>query len=216
MNSKPIRIFYGWAAAALAAFALRSLADRLLSNRRVGTRVPQTWSTKVLEVGPTLWRGPAPAGNEAYEELSAAGARTVVDLRSEVDSVSIRNEASSSGLTVKHIPIDNTRAPTLADLERFEGVMAESSGPVYVHCEAGEGRTGSIVGAHQVRTGRGRAVVIADALTVGSLAFSQMVYVVSAGALPPLIALTEWLLDRPTAALFGLKALRAPQSNETR
>lgn len=214
MNSKLNRICCGWAAVAFLAVALRSLADRLLANRRVGSRVPQSWSTKVLEVGPTLWRGPAPAGAEAYQELSAAGVGTIVDLRSEVDSVEIHSEASSSGLKMTHIPIDNTRAPTLADLERFEGVMAVATAPVYVHCEAGEGRTGSVVGAHQVRRGRGRAAVLADAIAVGPLAFSQLLYVVSVGALARLTAMTEWVFDRPTNAIFGLKPPGPDRSNE--
>ena len=213
MYSKPIRIVLAWPFSCVMAVALRGLADRLLANRRVGTRVPQTWSTKVLEVEPNLWRGPAPTGAEAYRELSAAGARTVVDLRSEVETDSIRGEASSSGLTVAHISIDNARAPTLADLERFEGVLAEAPTPVYVHCEAGEGRTGSIIGAHQVRGGCRRAVVIADSLAVGSMAFSQLLFVVSVGAIAPLVAVTEWILDRPTDALFGFKPPGPDRSN---
>ncbi len=205
MEVRLVRFVYGWALASLVAVAARSLADRLLSHRRVGTRVPQAWSNKVLEVEPALWRGPAPAGIEAYQGLSAAGVRTVIDLRSEVETHSIHSDASSAGLTVTHIPINNTKAPTQADLERFEAVVAVANSPVYVHCEMGEGRTGAVVGAHQVRRGRARTVVIADALAVGSLTFSQLLFVVFGGAMAPAVGAIDWILDRPTNALFELK-----------
>ena len=181
----------------------RSLAARCVAKRSPGQPIELTLTPRVLEVEDGLWRGPAPRG-DGYAELADRGVSSVVDLRSEVDSKQLRRLVEQAGIELLWLPIDNTRSPQPADSERFRSFHERSRGITYVHCEAGEGRTGAIVGVHQIRTGRRSSSVIGDALAVGSLSFGQLGYVALGGRQGLVPRALEWLVDRPTEALFTL------------
>ncbi|OLT36717.1 hypothetical protein BJF79_30790 [Actinomadura sp. CNU-125] len=70
-------------------------------------------------------------------------------------------------MSVVRIPLPDGRAPSAAQVGRFLDVVEGARRPVFVHCGAGVGRTGSMVAAYLVWTGRSYA----DAATVRSLAF---------------------------------------------
>lgn len=183
--------------------AARSLIARSVSKRVAGQPMGLALTPRVLEVEDGLWRGPAPR-RDGYAELADRGVSSIVDLRSEVDAEPLRQQAERAGIELLWLPIDNTRSPQPADSEQFDSFHRRAPGITYVHCEAGEGRTGAIVGVQQIRGGRGCGMAIADALAVGSLSFAQLGYVVLGGRHRLVPRALEWLVDRPTEALFAL------------
>ncbi len=78
-------------------------------------------------------------------------------------------------------------------------------GTTYVHCEAGEGRTGAMVGTYQIVGGRPLGQTIADGLAVGQLSFSQLAYMALRGRSGWVPTAIEWLVDRPTESVLALQ-----------
>ena len=90
-------------------------------------------------IEPWLARGaePKPAG---YKWLADMAFKTVVNLRSHGVAQSVRN--ASANLEPINIPVKNNRAPE--DEQAFQWLQICSSRPmrpIFVHCNAGEGRT---------------------------------------------------------------------------
>ena len=185
------------------AVGARSVVERWVVGHAPGRVVPLDSTPNVIDVGDRLWRGPAP-GQDGYSELAEAGVSLVVDLRSEADLGRARIIAERSGLELLALPVDNARAPAAAHVELFADHYRAATGVTYIHCHAGEGRTGALIGAYRV--GRGQSVrdSVTDALAVGSLTFSQLAYIASRGRLPLLAAALEWAVDRPTEMLFDM------------
>lgn len=157
----------------------------------------------VTEVDDRLWRGPAPT-RDGYRELAAAGVGLVVDLRAEANLEEVADDAEAQGLAVLALPTGNGRAPAPGHVAQLVERHASTSGITYVHCEAGEGRTGALVGAYETSTGAGKRAAIEDALAVGSLTFAQLLYIASEGQKPLLVSLVDWAIDRPTERLFDV------------
>lgn len=158
-----------------------------------------------------LWRGgaPSPAG---YRGLAAAGVTTVIDLRAEVGIEPGLDYARSLGLDVVHMPIRDGQTPTIEQVQTFLRVTEQAGGPVFVHCGAGVGRTGTMVGAYLVSTGElnGRGAVRRN-LAVGPPSLEQVMFVATLQrgeiARPgPAVRAVSRVLDAPrrTWHLLGL------------
>lgn len=177
----------------------------LAEQARVGSAgipVELPTMTDVLAVHDTLWRGPAPS-TAGYGELGQAGVHRIVDLRSEA-TADAAQLAAAAALDLVIVPIDNGRYPTPADLVAFADVVAADQGVTYVHCEAGEGRTGAIVGALKVRHGAPVVSTVTEQLSVGSLTIAQMAFVAFGGRWPAAVTAIDYAIDRPTERIFDL------------
>jgi protein-tyrosine phosphatase len=73
--------------------------------------------------------------------------------------LALRQEAQAAGRVVQYVraPIPDFEAPTVEQmcqiLDRLDAALSEGQ-VVYLHCYAGEGRTGTVVGCYLVRHGR--------------------------------------------------------------
>ncbi len=156
----------------------------------------------VKQVDDRVWRGSAPGG-EGYRALASMGVRTVVDLRAEPMTAEDLARPSQAGLNLVRIPIRDGQTPTEAQVEKFLETVRTSDGPVYVHCGAGVGRTGSITAAYMVRTGEADAAqALQQTLAVGPPSVEQVYYVLNAdhdsNEQPPLvIQIISRILDAP-------------------
>lgn len=95
-------------------------------------------SPYLSQVSPELWRGSWPTVR-ALAELQKQGVRTRVNLCAE------RREEGAF-----QIPIIDNMAPAPEQIEQFLKIV-KASGPVYVHCEQGKGRTGCMVAAYRIK-----------------------------------------------------------------
>ncbi|WP_234320498.1 fused DSP-PTPase phosphatase/NAD kinase-like protein [Streptomyces sp. SBT349] len=154
------------------------------------------------QVDDRLWRGGAPSP-DGYRELAERGIRTVVDLRAEDLSERQLSLPGRAGLDLVRMPVRDGQTPTEEQVGAFLTTVDAARGPVYVHCGAGVGRTGSMSSAYLVRTGQadaGQAVL--RTLAVGPPSVEQIWYVLSADSghtaqPPPLVRGVSRVLDAP-------------------
>lgn len=101
-----------------------------------------------------LYRGEQPTP-DALVHLKAIGVRTIVVLRedrevSSYQEASYRAMLEAEGFRYVVMPIPDGGIPRREQIRRFiQTVDDPGSGPVYVHCAAGIGRTGVMVGLYQ-------------------------------------------------------------------
>lgn len=123
-----------------------------------------------------VWRGAAP-GEQAYRSLAAAGATTIVDLRAENDLEIPHELIRELGLRRVHIPMRDGQRPSDAQVRHFIDIVNNARGPVFVHCGAGVGRTGSMVAAYRLMGGTAsRSEVLRDNLAAGPPSLEQLSY----------------------------------------
>ncbi len=124
-----------------------------------------------------VWRGAAPS-TEGYRELAAAGARTVVDLRAEDGLEADQTMVESLGMRLIRIPVRDGQTPSSSQIAAFLEATTQSEGPVFVHCGAGVGRTGTMVGAYTVANGELDPVdAVRRNLAVGPPSLEQLAFV---------------------------------------
>ena len=116
-------------------------------------------------IEPWLARGAEPkvAG---YRWLASQGFKTVVNLRSHDLGPGVKN--ASADLEPIHIPVENNRAP--GDEQALQWLLicsTRSMHPIFVHCNAGEGRTSTFCALVRIAQGWPLDSAIAEQLTFG-------------------------------------------------
>ncbi|WP_067480845.1 protein-tyrosine phosphatase family protein [Actinomadura hibisca] len=166
----------GYALAWLAISAVILLVSETIRiSDRTQRPAPLPGVHNFARVDDRVWRGAAPT-TAGYRALAERGVRTVVDLRAEKD-VQIPREVTSLGLTVLRLPVRDGQTPTATQVDRFLAVVREAQGPVFVHCGAGVGRTGSMAAAYLVATGQADAVTATRrSLAVGPPSLEQIAF----------------------------------------
>jgi protein tyrosine phosphatase (PTP) superfamily phosphohydrolase (DUF442 family) len=123
------------------------------------------WPAKsyISVVDEHLHRGSWPSV-ETLSRLKASGFRTVINLCSERNQDA---EVHAAGLEPINIPVRDNTNPTPSQIATFLTTV-NTSGPVYVHCEAGKGRTGCMVATYRIKVqGWTPQSALAEALKFG-------------------------------------------------
>lgn len=123
-----------------------------------------------------LWRGAAPSP-EGYARLAADGIETVVDLRTEIEPDEVAEELAAYGLELVHLPVQDGRVPTGIQLSRLRHEIDQASGPIFVNCGAGVGRTGVAVASHLVSAGASPSQALSHDFGFGPLSPAQVLAV---------------------------------------
>lgn len=199
---------------ALAGFALAGnvaiLAAHLVLGRTAPPLLHLAGVARARRVDDHLLRGDAPTP-QGYASLAALGVTTVVDLRAErpaLDGGSVpgrsplrdvpgTNLHAVPEMERIHLPIRDGHAPPAGLVERFDRVVADARGQVYVHCGAGVGRTGCVVAGWQVRHGASAWSATRQALSVGPPSLEQVAWMLGLGVdVPPPVRVTVTIVSR--------------------
>src|SRR5690349_16008393 len=120
---------------------------------------------RFVEVQSGLYRGGQPTIN-GFEDLKKMGIRTVVNLR--VDD-SERKSVEALGMKYVHIPIDMPllqrpwrEIPDKSVDDFLRTVNDPANQPVFVHCQRGADRTGTIIALYRVRVDNWQAAKAYD------------------------------------------------------
>ena len=170
---------------------------------RAAVAAPVEGIDNLRAVDDKVWRGAAPT-TEGYRGLAQAGISTVVDLRAEEGIEHDAQVVTDLGMRMVRLPVRDGQTPSSEEIETFLSAIRESDGKVFVHCGAGVGRTGAMVGAYQVAQGElSGAAALRRNLAVGPPSLEQIAFVA---------AMDEDRLNKPGAVLTAVsRVLDAPR-----
>jgi protein tyrosine/serine phosphatase len=124
------------------AFVLRSVADRGVP--------PSEGITNFGKVSDMLYRGAQP-DEAGIEHLKALGVKLIINLR--VPRAALKAEpleAASNGITYTNLPLAGFGRPSDADVLKILALIESSPGPIFIHCEHGCDRTGTIIACYRI------------------------------------------------------------------
>ena len=103
------------------------------------------------KVTDTLYRGAQPdvAG---FDNLQRLGVKSVINLRMAGDAW--KDElvtASAHGILYTNVPLPGFSRPNKADVDTILSLIDSMPGPVFIHCQHGCDRTGTIVACYRMR-----------------------------------------------------------------
>jgi tyrosine-protein phosphatase SIW14 len=103
-------------------------------------------------VNEQLYRGAQPAKG-GMQKLAELGIKTVINLRGAGDGTRAEErEAEAAGLVYFNIPLKPYRRPEADRIERILSIInTPENQPVFIHCQRGKDRTGTVVAVYRIR-----------------------------------------------------------------
>jgi len=103
------------------------------------------------KINEMLYRGAQP-DDAAIAHLKSLGVKTIISLHTTKEaSNNEAAQAATNGITFTNIPLAGLSRPADADVLKILSIIETSSGPVFVHCEHGCDRTGTIIACYRMR-----------------------------------------------------------------
>lgn len=98
-----------------------------------------------------LFRGAQPNAL-GIETLNQLGIRTIINLRLSTDTwLAEEQEAAKNGINYINVPMNPLGRPTDEQVDTVLAIIESSQVPVFVHCEYGCDRTGTIVACYRIK-----------------------------------------------------------------
>jgi len=111
---------------------------------------PQGGLENFGRVDDRLFRGARPSAT-GLQTLKALGVTTVIDLTMpDQTGEAERAEAERNGLVYLNLPMESLARPTPAQVTVILSAIRDLPGPIFVHCQAGKDRTGTIVACYRM------------------------------------------------------------------
>jgi protein tyrosine/serine phosphatase len=102
-------------------------------------------------VSPQLWRGGVPKQG-GIAELKKAGVKTIVNLMQ--DGQAVENERATArdlGMNFVHLPLNHFKVIKKDQVEKYLSVVRDPvNQPVFVHCNQGQDRAGTMVAIYRI------------------------------------------------------------------
>jgi tyrosine-protein phosphatase SIW14 len=139
------RVFVRVRPAALAVLLIGAASAARAENARLSTIKIDNFGV----VNEHYYRGAQPTSSD-YADLAALGVKTVIDLtRNGRDDE--KGLVESAGMTFIRIPLTTTEAPGDAEIKQFLFLVNDPANqPVYVHCQGGRHRTGTMTAIYRM------------------------------------------------------------------
>ena len=102
------------------------------------------------QVNERLYRGAEPDA-VALKKLQQMGVKAIVDLRNKPDVSAESGQAALNGLVYTNIPMRGLGRPGDDEVARVLDLIETLPSPVFVHCQHGCDRTGTIVACYRIR-----------------------------------------------------------------
>jgi len=139
---------------------------------------PATWAVKLdrpglpnlFKINAGLYRGAQPTA-EGIKELKKLGVKTIIGLRANHSDKDILGD---SKIAFEHIPV-KTWHPEEEDVVRFLQIVTDKTRqPVFVHCQHGADRTGTMCAIYRVAVNGWTKQQAIDEMTKGGFGFHSV------------------------------------------
>jgi protein tyrosine/serine phosphatase len=103
------------------------------------------------KVSNTLFRGAQP-DSDGIKNLAHLGVKTIINLRMPDDVWKPEaSEAQANGILYTNVPLRGLGRPATGQITNLLALIQSLPGPVFIHCEHGCDRTGTIVACYRIQ-----------------------------------------------------------------